>query len=255
MRSIRPKNKNFQILVIPILLLAFGFSAFSQTTENKVNHQFWTDLNFKYTLKPGLFLHAPVGYRTISPHKWDRFYINPQVRYDWPRLILKNLKYKEQIIGGVGVYFTNNQNKTDKLEIRPFQGYSLSAPNGKYFILKHFIQLEERFEINTSDWQNTFGLRFRYKASATIRMHGDFWEYANGFYIPVSIEFFWNLIETNQFNDKVRLNFGIGKSFNQNWKLAFFLGYNYSKESAELDFNSSDVIYRLRAYYTIPNKE
>lgn len=242
------KKKTILWLAITALLSTYCKPTFSQST---VTNQFWTDYNLAIKTSERFSVHTPVGYRTIAPHTWDRFYINPHVRYDWPRLILKNMNFKEQLLGGVGIYYTVNQQQSNQLEIRPFQGYSLSAPNWKYFVLKHYLRLEERFELNTDDWENTFGIRLRYSATATLRFQGDFWSRGKGFYLPASAEFFWNMKQTKQFNDKVRLNLGLGKSFANNWKLAFLVGYNYSRQNVGESFHTNDIIYRLRCYYTI----
>ncbi len=242
----------FKIIFFSNLLLLAGNSILAQEVEeSSVTQQIWLDFNPSYSISDNLALHTPVGARTIFPNAWYRFYVNPHVRYNWPRLILKDMKYREQLLGGVGIYYTANVDDVNRLELRPFQGYSLSAPNRMRLVIKHYLRLEERFELETDDWVNTFGLRFRYSLTGTIRFQGDFWEYGKGFFIPVSGDFFWNLIGTKQFNDKIRLTFGLGRDLAKGWKAAFFLGYNYSRGSTEDDFHTNDIIYRFRVYHKL----
>ena len=137
------------------------------------------------------------------------------------------------------------------LEIKLFQGYNLLAPNTKYFHLYNYLKIEERFEFNTQNWVGTFGLRLVYNPTAIIRFHGDLWKYGEGFYIPISCEIYWNLIETKQFNDKFHFDFGLGKSINKKWKIAFVLGYNLSRQFEYDKFNTNEIIYRLRIYHNL----
>jgi hypothetical protein len=177
--------------------------------------------------------------------------MTPSIKYDWPRLILKDKRYKEKLIGGICIYYTNNRVIPDQLEIRPVQGYSLSAPNWERLVIQHTLRLEERFEINMNDWKSTFGLRFRYRLRMTIRFKGDFWKAGNGFYLPVAAEFFWNLVGTKQFNDKARVTFGLGREFNTKWKSDFNVGYNYSRTGSNVAFDTGDILFRLRVYHNL----
>lgn len=223
----------------------------AKSDSSSVTNQVWLDYNLNTELRDGVRLYIPMGVRTVFPNSWDRFYVSPYVSYDWPRLIKKNLHYKEQFIGGVGVYYTLNENNPNRLEISPFQGYSISAPNRESLVIKHYLRLEERFEINTDDWVNDFGLRFRYTASAVILFQGDVVRYGKGFYMPVGAEFFWNLIGTEQFNDKFRFTFGLGHKFSNGWKTAFVMGYFYTRGTPGESFHTNDIMYRFRVYHTI----
>jgi hypothetical protein len=216
-----------------------------------VNQQFRIDYNSKMKLSEKLDLIIPVGLRITSPYKWRRFYAEPQIKIDWPRLILKKMKFKEHLVGGLGLYYTNNLNIDNRLEIRLFQGYIITAPNRKFFQLTHYLKIEERFDLNTSNWKNTFGLRLVYNPRAVIEFQGDLWDHGKGFFIPISCEIFWNLIETKQFNDKFRFDFGLGKSMNEKWKAAFVLGYNLSRQFEYENFNTNEIIYRLRVYHNL----
>ncbi len=242
---------NGTILVFVILVFLVNESIAQDENENQVTNQFWFDFNPSHKISEKVGVYGSVGFRTISPHAWNRYWLKPAVKYKRPKFMLKKLKYKEELHGGIEMYFTDNKGSVDRLEISPFQAYQLSWPNRTRIEIKHFVKLEERFEIETDDWINTFGLRLSYEASLIIKFQGDVWNYGKGFYIPVSAKFYWNLIGTKQFNDKVRIMPGIGYNISPVWKVVFLVGYNYARNTVEDDFHTNDIIYRLRVYYKI----
>jgi hypothetical protein len=229
----------------PVLL------AQDEPEENVVTHQFWVDYNSAYRLTERWDLYGDIGFRTISPHKWNRYIIRPAVRYQVPKLIFKNLKLREEFHAGVGFFFTDNMDAPNRLEIRPFQGIRIDWPDRTRIRFRHYVRLEERFDLNTSDWVNTFGLRLRYLAELTIKLQGDLIAFNKGVYLPISVELFWNLIGAKQFNDHLRLVPGIGYEFSKKWKAEFNLGYHYVRNTVEEDFATNDIVYRLRVRYRI----
>ncbi len=239
-----PKKSHGFYLVLGIFLV-------SQLVWSQDNSQYWTDYNISKKINERFSWSSGFGFRTISPYAWSRIYASPTISYDWPRLIMKNMRYKEKLLGGIDIFYTDNKNVPDQLEIRPFQGYSISAPNLNHLIIKHTFKLEERFEISMNDWTNTFGLRMSYEFLLTLRFNGDFWEAGKGFYLPMDAKFFWNLVGTKQFNDKARVTFGLGREFNEAWKAAFTIGYNYSRTGSNEAFDTGDILFRLRVYHRL----
>ena len=230
----------------------FNIEAFGQSEEDlSLNNQFWFDYDLSFQMGDKWYLHGDLGFRTIVPHIWNRYLIGTAVRFNVPKLIFKKLKYKEELLGGIHFYYTTNFDFSDRLEIRPFQGYRLSWPDRERIRLRHYVRLEERFDINTSNWENTFGLRFRYLAELTIKLQGDVIHDIKGVYLPVSVELFWNLIGTKQFNDNLRFTSGVGYGFSEKWRVEFNLAYHYARNTVLDEFNSSDIVYRFRAFYQI----
>ena len=240
-------------LSFPAILIIFSSVALhaQKASDNQKTHQFWLDFNQSYKLSNRLDLEGSFGARTVSPNTWYRLWARPYLSYKMPKYILKKLNYNERLDGGMDIFYTVNIENVNRLELTPFQAYSLAWPERERLVIRHYLKLEERFELETNDWDNTFGLRFSYQASVTFKFQGEIWKYGKGFYIPVSAKFFWNLIGTKQFNDKVRITPGIGYQASPEWKVAFLLGYNYSRNSVEEDFYTNDIIYRLRIYHTI----
>jgi hypothetical protein len=165
--------------------------------------------------------------------------------------MLKKWKYDEGLHGGIGFFYTWNLNRFNKLELRPFQGYSLSFPNTDRFVIRHYVRFEQRIEFETNDWTDTFGLRLRYLFALKFKFQGDYWEYGKGFYLPITAEFFWNLIGTRQFNDVVRANIGIGRQFSPTWNSVFLFGYHFTRDSIKEAFDTNDIVFRLRVFYRL----
>ncbi len=124
-------------------------------------------------------------------------------------------------------------------------------PNRPRIKIQHYVRLEERFDIEMSNWDNTFGLRFRYQAEMTLYLKGDWFSYNNGVYIPISLELFWNLIGTKQFNDAVRIIPGIGREFSSGWKGELLVGYFYTRNTIEDFFGTNDLVLRIRVYHKL----
>ena len=60
---------------------------------------------------------------------------------------------------------------------------------------------------------------------------------------------YYNTVNFNDpANDKFNFDFGLGKSLNEKWKIAFILGYNLSRQFEYEKYNTNEIIYRLRIY-------
>ena len=84
--------------------------------------------------------------------------------------MLKKLDHSEFLSGGLSIYHTNNFDSNNTIEIRPSQSFTLIWPNAKRLKIDHQVKLEERFEIDTEDRSDTFGLRLSYKFTMTFKM-------------------------------------------------------------------------------------
>ncbi len=238
---------------ITVLLFAFNHSLYSQQPleDNNVTNQLWISYNMSYQITETTDLYGEFGFKTISPNVWRRYYAKSGVKLNLPKIMLKKMKYRESLAAGIGFYYTDNANEANRLEIRPYQGYVLDWPDWTRVRLRNYFRLEERFDLNTRDWSNTFGLRFRYLIDATFKLQGDIVPEAKGIYIPASMEFFWNLIGARQFNDVYRTNVGIGSNFSDGWRLELRFGYQYARNTTTEDFQTNDIIYQIKAFYTI----
>lgn len=238
------------------ILICFLFFKGMIAQDNTITtQQFWLDYNQKWLLSERLSVKAPIGMKTISTGAWNRYFISPEVVYRIPKLMLKSLYYKEEISGGLDLYYNQNINGTDVIEVTPYQSYGLTWPNRERLDLKHQVVLRERFQFNTDNWDSKFGLKLSYELSLTLKFQGDLWKYGKGFYLPVSMKFYWNLIDAAVFNNVFRITPGLGYQINKKWKAAFLIGYNRTRNGIDEQFKTNDVIYRVRLYHTIDKKK
>lgn len=229
------------------------FSTVSAQTNNQISHQLWFDFNPSYNL--GRFdIYADLGARTIYPNEWHRFVIGPSVKYTIPKQLFKNFYHVNELHTGVRFFYTNNKNNDNILEIRLFQGYNLKIPRQRHDFQTYF-RLEERFDINASNSENTFGLRFRISATYSYKFPLHKVKIEKGSYVKGNIELFFNLIGTEQFNDVIRFNAGYGKQINRLWRAEFLLGLFVARQTVDDKFQTNDMVYRLRTYYLIPHKK
>ena len=247
-----PKTMIKKNIWLSLLLIFSGYLLYAQDVEDQgTTEQIWLDYNPSYILSERLDVYGDIGARTIFPNEWYRFVVGPSVRYKRPKLILKELFYKEELHFGIRFFFTANKSFPNRLEIRPFQGYRLAWPNRPRIVLQHYVRLEERFDIETSNWINTFGLRVRYMAELILKFKGGWLSFNEGFYLPISIELFWNLKGAQQFNDVVRITPGIGYEFSELWKAEFDLSYHYTRNTVEDNFATNDIVLRFRVFHKL----
>ena len=67
-------------------------------------------------------------------------------------------------------------------------------------------------------------------------------------YIPLSVEFFFNLKKADRYNDVIRISPGLGYKFNDEWKAEFYVSYHQSNNTSADDNSTNDFVFRLRIY-------
>ena len=238
----------FLHFIYPIQILAQG-----ETEDVSVNSQFWFDFNGKSEFTERTGASGMLGYRSISPHVYDKILLYGT--YD-----IKNtkspefLKLKKPLINsfhlGGGLYFTDNKESPNNLEFRLTQGLKFYLPSIKQIPLKNYLRLEERFQktFDGSVWNASF--RLRYQIATVIEWKKHFFSFNKGMYIPLNVEFFYNLREADRFNDVIRVSPGIGYKFSDQWRAEVCLSYQYTNNTTETDDGSNDFVFRLRLFST-----
>jgi len=145
------------------------------------------------------------------------------------------------------LYYTNIVESDNDFEFRLMQGFSFFTPKIATIYFKNYIRLEERFQtsFNGSSWNDSY--RIRYKISTVLEWKHLF-EFNKGLYIPMNVEFFFNLKKADRFNDVIRISPGIGYKLNDDWKFETFISYHYTKITSENDSSTNDFVIRLRIY-------
>ncbi len=242
------KNQNIFFIVV-ILISLQSTAQIDQFKNGDLNRQAWFDYNFNYHKTDRFNIYGDTGFRIISPYIWTRYYIRPAVSYTPKPLFKKGDKLRTTYHFGIGTFFTNYVELPNHIEIRPFQGIQLNWPSFKNISFSHYARLEQQIENFDGGW--SFGVRARYMLSGNITWGNNNENVINSFFFPFHVELFWNLDNTAGFNDVIRITPGLGYHFNPNWRLEFSTSYHKRKFAEADNFETNDIVFRLRIYYDI----
>ena len=236
----------FSILILSSIVLAQ-----STSDSNKVTQQVWLDYNPDWYFSKNFTLSGQAGVRIDQPTTWKKYLLGSKIRYAPSSLFNFLNKLQQEAVGGFTFFYTQNNDKPNQFEARPYQGYRLNWPNVKNLKVRHYLRLEERFEFIEGHNGSDFELRARYQIEATIHWTKHLVDFADGVYIPISVEFFSNLYSTKQYNNGIRFTPGVGFAEENRWKIELDVSYQFSKHEEESYFSKNTIIYRLRFYQSI----
>ena len=175
---------------------------------------------------------APIG----GSDKFWKAYARPSLRYHY----IERLYF----LGGVGVFYTDNADDINTLEIRLWEGLRYRWPTLGPLTIGNYFRLEQRFAFPTDTWDLSFQLRFRYQVGTSIPLMAVPW---NGFFIPVSVEWFWDVGDNvDAFGDDLRLNGGLGYIVSETWIVNFLLTVERSRSGTDENFTTADIIFRFQ---------
>lgn len=238
-----------KLALVFFVLLNF---VYAQSSDDEVTQQIWTDYNPQMDLNENYTFYGSLGYRTIVPSSWTKLYFKAAVRFAPDPLFGSFNKLQREVHFGLYFFYTFNEDNPNQIELRPFQGYRISWPNLERLKVSHTIRLEERFIFTIGEDDFVFDLRARYKIEAIFHRTKHLVDFADGLYIPLSMEFFINLYSNDQYNDIIRITPGLGYSSERKlWKVQFDLSYQYSDKAVTGSFTKNTIIYRLRFFQAI----
>ena len=230
--------------IVRLSVLAVAATLFSsvlhaqEEEEEEVSPQIWLDYNPRWTWPSGLELYGDVGARTeLGSNGWGRIIVRPGVRGPVGAFRLS---------GGVGSFYTANEDSADRWEIRPFQGIAATWPRSP-IRLDHYLRFEERFEFETADWDLDASLRIRYRLQTQFLWGGvrgaAYWRFIG------HIEGFLTVTgEAGQFDEKVRIGGGLERGFGSDWRLR--VDVTWQKTGAIVTGAPTDDIYvRVRVFH------
>ncbi len=234
------KRRHPHVTLLPLLgftLMTWAFAAPAQAQDD-VSTQIWLDYNPSWTWPSGLRLYGDLGVRTeLNENGWGRIVVRPGLRGSIGRGF--------ELSGGIGGFYTGNQQAADKLEIRPFQGIRTTWPR-KRLRLDHYARLEERFEFETAEWTVDASLRFRYRLQSQVRWEGlrpgSHWRLIG------HVEGFLTLTgEAGQFDEKIRIGLGVERGLGPAWRVR--ADVTWQKVGAPFSGAPTDDIYvRVRVF-------
>ncbi|MDW5287494.1 DUF2490 domain-containing protein [Formosa sp. PL04] len=239
----------------------------AQNTESDFSQQLWLDYDPSWNVGDGEKIVGNIGVRTIWPKSWHRYILKGSYQKTFDKLIFKDkfifkrIKHTEKLLWGTGLYLltTEEEGNYGSFEVRPFQGYQLGFKIRPRVQFNQLLRLEERFVFSKEPGNQVFGLRFRYKVTAIFNLEGLVFSKDQGFYMPVSVEAFFNLVSASQFNDVIRVSPGIGYQFNKDFKLEANLSYQYTKNYTDTNgtnnlVRSNDIVYQFKVIKTFNTK-
>lgn len=234
-----------KLCVTFVLLLFFSgnTNANGQSTDtlqnNIINHQLWIDIYPHFYVNEKLEYYGDAGYRTIMNEKsWNRIYARPSLRYHFNKTW--------EIHGGLGLFYIFNEYDINRFEITPWQGVQLNWPKSTYIGFKHLAKIEERLSYNTSNWQSSFSLRFRYKLSGKVILCTNCG--LQNVYIPFYGEIFLpvNNDIDEVFRNRSRAGIGFGYTASKDWRFSVVMNWQTSRSGPDDEFNVSDYAYQLK---------
>lgn len=250
-----------QIYIICIVLLTLHHHSIAQDSivdqDVKINSQIWLDYNFSKIFNENQNLSTQIGFRKISPEIYNRVLGISTLNIKNTKKLI-NLREEPLInsyhIGG-GLIYTQNYDASDNIEIRLIQGFRFEIPTLKLITLYNYVRLEERLQNSFTNSGWTAGFRLRYRLSTILSWKKHYLSFAEGLYIPIQTEVFFNLKRAERFNDLIRISPGIGYRFKNDWRFELYAIFNRTKNITETNDKSSDFVLRLRVYKGNPKKQ
>ncbi|WP_299777233.1 DUF2490 domain-containing protein [uncultured Formosa sp.] len=222
-----------------------------EISDNDFTEQLWFDFNPSWNVGSGQKINGEFGYRTIWPKSWHRYIVRASYQSVLEnQLFLKSVKHSETVVFGNGLFLLTSKKNDGSFEVRPFQGYKFSFNISPRFVLQQYLRTEQRFVFSGVEDNQIFGLRMRYQVKGIINLEGVFFEEGVGFYLPISVEGFFNLVQASQFNDVIRVTPGLGYQFNSDFKLEGSLAYHYTRQDSDKLVRTNDLVFRFRVIKT-----
>jgi hypothetical protein len=202
---------------------------------NNLTAQLWADYHAHFYQTEKIEYYGDNGIRFGGgDDKFVRLYVRPSLRYHYTERL--------RFLAGIGVFYTDNQNVANTLEIRPWQGVRFKWPTVGKLTFGNLVRLEER--ITFTSGRSAFQLRLRYQLGTDISLTRIPWQ---GLYIPASAELFWDAGDlVDLYSDELRITSGLGYVINESWVMAFVIIVEASQSSLDKSLSATDIIFRFQ---------
>ncbi|MCG8308584.1 MAG: DUF2490 domain-containing protein [Cytophagales bacterium] len=246
-------------LIIRIIISSFFISLILlpdciQAQDKRANYeQLWLNFMLHKTFNNGLRYLMEVGPRTLLGQEsgWSQFELAQNVQY--------NVFWNIDAVGGLLFNYTNQTDTTDlydSYEIRPWIGTRIHFnPNAKLMV-SFFGRYEQRFlyYTNASAEEKSGRIRNRLEFTYSIN-HRDFYQ-DRLWYVTLDGEMY---VPTNEkfgerFANAVRIRAGLGYRHSFNWRFVILFMEQFSRNTIDEGFKSSNFIVDLRTHFFIPAK-
>jgi hypothetical protein len=238
-KPITPTLPTWLILSVGVLLAA----APPARAQDDTTKQYWFDYHSHYFLRTEREFYADAGFRTYESI-WRQFYARPSVR----------LHRGHDLHFGLGAFYTWNQDVSNSLELRPFQGLKVRWPRFDAVSFSHYGRFEQRFSFPESG-DSELGLRLRYKLATRISLAKGL--HLDRLYVPVSGEFFFDFGPKVDLLFRSRARFDVGLAYTQSdaWVGEFHVIVQGSASGEQRDLETTDVIFRFQVKHLLSSKD
>ncbi len=235
-------NEALQKLFVKLILI-IAFQTFNLThsfgQEEIIDHQLWFDVVPHFEINDRMEFYGDGSYRTsTSGDKFNRLMVRPSVRYHWT--------YELDLIGGLGLTLTWEEEDYNTVELRPYQGIRLNWPKIWRMNFKFRGLIEERLIWNNN---NEFdpNLRLRLRVKTNFPINKPSMDYKT-VYIPLSYEVFGNVgpAVVERFRNQSRAKIGLGYVFSEKWMGEFEFAIQRSRSTFDDDLILYDRIFRFK---------
>ena len=227
---------NFRKIVCLFLISAF-YSASALAQEDIGNE-------YRITIFPSHKVTDKIGGFGYLGYVW-----NPEKGYQtyylgWPCATYTPNTWL-QIWGGLIGAYTNNESKSDLLELRPFTGAKFFLPNNLKWNIYNFTRYEYRAlqDRETNDWNNYSRIRVRFGVEMPFTKRENAWK-PSTFYGLTDIEPYYRF--DKHLVDPMRIRGGFGyvmKSLPV--RIEFIYHAQFTQPDKETGLHYTDNIYRI----------
>jgi hypothetical protein len=200
------------------------------------NDEYQLNLNPHHAVTDHLDMFGNFGYFD-SPSDYSKY------RFGWPGLIYGPIHWL-QLWDGLDARYTDNYDSADTLELRPFAGVKLFAPNDAKILLYNFTRYEYRAFQNqeTHDWDEYSRIRSRFGVEVPLTTRAKAWE-PKTFYALAGFEPFYRFDEDEW--DPVHVRGGIGYVVNHQVRAEIIYTAQFTRESHDDPLEFTDNILEL----------
>jgi len=232
--------KVFWWVTAGIVILSIACLTSTAIAQDNTSLQLWVDYHTHYFKSTQREWYADAGVRMLpDDFSWGQFYARPSIRFHRRKAFDGH--------AGLGLFYTFNEDTSNILEVRPWQGIKLRWPILKALTYSHYFRLEERLSFSAG--RGELALRFRYKLSTRITL-----KKATGsklldpLFVPIGVEVFADVGPKIDplFGSRGRFDVGLGYIFGDNWVGECHLIIQASRSGIEEQLDTTEYILRFQ---------
>ena len=231
-------NMRKAILIFSSVLLIVAIDSSKLMAQEDIGNEYRITLfpSHRVTDKIGGFGY--LGYVWNPVKNYQTYYLG------WPCATYTPKKWM-QVWGGLIGAYTNNKDKSDQLELRPFAGAKFFLPNSLKWNIYNFTRYEYRAlqDRETSDWNNYSRLRVRFGVEFPLAKRENAFQ-PRSLYGLADIEPYFRF--DKNWVDPMRIRGGIGYVMKSlPIRIEFIYHAQFTQPNEESGLRYSDNIYRI----------